>query len=121
MRTATLVAVVVTLSGCGTIAGLGEDLGLSGRASTRSAKADKAVAPAMTAPVFAPGQVVTVVKPAVLRDGPSLDGNVIGYGNVGDTYLVFDQRSDWVQIGSDQPIAWVFDTLIRGGPIVESQ
>jgi predicted small secreted protein len=128
IKTATLVAMVLTLSGCNTIAGLGDDLGLAGSAVTRVAGENNpdAIPPAAVtrvaaAPSFSHGQVITVVRPAVLRDRPSLDGNVVGYGQLGDTYVVFDQQSDWVQIGSDRPIAWIFDTLISGAQVAEPQ
>jgi predicted small secreted protein len=108
IKTSTFVAMILTLSGCNTIAGLGDDLGLTGSAVTRLADENNAdaipqtaVARAAVAPTYSHGHVITVVRPAVLRDRPSLDSNVVGYSQVGDTYVVFDQQSDWVQIGSD--------------------
>jgi predicted small secreted protein len=116
IRDKSVVAVVLLLCGCNTVAGLGTDLGLTDDAVTPAAAADKPGGQALPIPTFAQGQVVMVVKPAILRDRPSLDGTVIGYGNLGDTYVVFGQEKDWVQIGSDRPLAWVFDTLIAEGP-----
>jgi predicted small secreted protein len=116
-----LVVTGLMLAGCNTVDGLGRDLGLVGDNVTRTAEAQKADAgmarrPRPTAPKFAQGQVATVIKPGTLRDAPSLDGNVVGYVSIGDTYYVFGEQNDWVQVGADQPVAWVFDKLITVAP-----
>ncbi|MDB5405902.1 MAG: hypothetical protein JWL84_814 [Rhodospirillales bacterium] len=120
-KAATLIVTGLMLAGCNTISGLGRDLGLAGDEVTRTAEAHKPAAgtapnASPAAPELVQGQVATVVKPGTLRDAPSLDGNVVGYVSIGDTYYVFGQRSDWVQVGADQPVAWVFAKLITVAP-----
>lgn len=106
------------LAGCNTIEGLGRDLGLAGDEVMRTAEAHRTGAgtSGSSRPPAAEGQVATVVKPGTLRDAPSLDGNVVGYANLGDTYYVFGAQNNWVQVGADRPVAWVFDKLVTFGP-----
>ena len=133
-----LVTGVVLVSSCNTIAGLGDDMAHYGSAlanyarqngpassGTSSPPVDSSgSAPAASAtptplvtptgpPTFVAGDRVTLIKPAILRDEPSLDGAIVGYGQPGDTYQVIAQQHDWVEIGADQkPLAWVFDTFV---------
>jgi predicted small secreted protein len=133
-----LLAGVVLVSACNTMAGLGDDLayygstfanyarhtGAAGSGTSSPPLDASASGPSVSAPpaapaprtgplAFAAGERVTLVKPAILRDQPSLDGAIVGYGRPGDTYQVIAQQHDWVEIGADQkPLAWVFDTFL---------
>jgi predicted small secreted protein len=117
-----LFAGLALISGCNTMAGLGDDMAYYGASLSQHARSAAApgvqgssvAGPTVGAASFSPGERVALAKPAVLRERPAIDAPIVGYAQPGETYEVFAQERDWVQIGKDQPIAWVFDTFLTG-------
>ena len=110
---------LVLICGCNMVETLGNDMAYYGSSLAKYARDNSSVPhqappePMTSAPTFAPGERVTLAKPAPLRGQPSLNAAVVGYGEPGETYEVIGQKGDWVEIGADRkPLAWVFDTFL---------